>query len=398
MRQGTFALSQKELQRVAVISSCVKGELACARAASLLNLTARHVKRLKSRLRQGGEAALAHASRGRPSHRRIPQRVRQRILHLARTTYAGFNDHHLCEKLVEQEGFSIARETLRRLLRSAGIGSPRKRRAPTHRQRRLARAREGEMLLLDGSLHRWLEDRGPQITLLGFLDDATRKVLVAEFFPTEDARGYFRLLQRLLGRFGVPLSFYGDRHSVFVRNDDHWSLEEQLAGCRQPTQFGRALEQLGVTYIAAHSPQAKGRIERLWGTFQDRLTSELRLAGAHDLAAANQVLRRFLSDYNRRFARAPREAEKAWRQAPENLDRICCFHHQRSVSNDNVVQWDGRRFQIPPQPRRFSFAGAKVQLVESLEGKISIYHGNTKLLHSSGEIHPGGDIFIGPLG
>ncbi len=366
-------MSQKELQRVAVITSCVKGDLACARAASLLNLTPRHVKRLKARLRQGGEAALAHASRGRPSHRRLPDRVRDRILHLARSTYAGFNDHHLCEKLVEKEGFSLGRETLRRLLRSAGIGSPRKRRAPTHRQRRLARAREGEMLLLDASLHRWLEDRGPQLTLLGFLDDATRKDCSSpNSSPTEDAHGYFRLLRRLLRRFGVPLSFYGDRHSVFVRNDDHWSVEEQLAGRRESTQFGRALQQLGVTYIAAQSPQAKGRIERLWGTFQDRLTSELRLAGANDLHTANQVLRRFLPDHNRRFGRAPRETEKAWRLTPENLDRICCFHHQRSVSNDNVVQWDGHRFQIPPQPHRFSFAGAKVQLYESLEGKISI--------------------------
>ena len=377
----TYTLSQKELQRVAVISSCVKGDLACARAASLLNLTSRHVKRLKSRLRQGGEAALAHASRGRPSHRRLPQRVRDRIVQLARTTYAGFNDHHLCEKLVEKEGFSVGRETLRRLLRGAGIGSPRKRRAPTHRQRRLPRAREGEMLLVDASLHRWLEDRGPQLTLLGFMDDATGKVLVAEFFPTEDARGYFRLLQRLLRRFGVPISFYGDRHSVFVRNDDHWSVEEELAGCRRPTQFGRALRQLGVTYIAAQSPQAKGRIERLWGTFQDRLTSELRLAGANNLDSSNQVLRHFLPDYCRRFARAPRETEKAWRPAPEHLDRICCFHHERSVSNDNVVQWDGRRFQIPPQPQRFSFAGAQVQLVESLEGKVSIYYADTKLHH-----------------
>jgi transposase len=384
MRQGTFALSQKELQRVAVITSCVKGNLACARAASLLDLTPRHLKRLKARLRQGGEAALAHASRGRPSPRRLPDRVRDRILHLARTTYAGFNDHHLCEKLVEKEGFSLGRETLRRLLRSAGIGSPRKRRAPTHRQRRLARAREGDMVLLDASLHRWLQDRGPQLTLLGFLDDATRKVLIAEFFPTEDARGYFRLLQRLLGRFGVPLSFYGDRHSVFVRNDDHWTVEEQLAGHRQPTQFGRALEQLGITYIAARSPQAKGGVERLWGTFQDRLTSELRLAGAHDLVTSNQVLRRFLPDHNRRFGRAPRETEKAWRPAPKNIDHICCFHHERLVSNDNVVQWGGRRFQIPPQPQRFSFAGAKVQLYESLEGKVSIYYADNKLRLADG--------------
>src|SRR5467141_3447853 len=382
MRQGTFALSQKELQRVAVISSCVKGDLACARAASLLNLTPRHVKRLKSRLRQGGEAALAHASRGQPSHRRLPQRVRDRILHLARTTYAGFNDHHLCEKLVEKEGFSLGRETLRRLLRSAGIASPRKRRSPTHRERRLARAREGEMVLLDASLHRWLEDRGPQLTLLGFLDDATRKVLVAEFFPTEDAHGYFHLLRRLLRRYGVPLSFYGDKHGVFVRNDDHWTVEEQLAGKRQPTQFGRALAQLGITYIPANSPQAKGRIERLWGTFQDRLTSELRLVGAADLVTANDVLRRFLPDYNRRFGCAPRETEKAWRTAPKDLSRICCFVHERIVSNDNVVQWDGRRFQIPPQPKRFSFAGAKVQLCESLRGSIEIYYGDSKLHHA----------------
>src|SRR6266581_3729627 len=183
MNRETFSLSQKELQRVAVISACIKGEV---------------------------------------------------------------------------EGCSLGRETLRRLLRQNGLGSPKKRRAPTHRQRRLCRAREGEMLLLDGSLHRWLEDRGPQLTLLGFLDDATRKVPVAEFFPTEDARGYFHLLRHLLRRYGVPLSFYGDKHGVFVRNDDHWTVEEQLAGKRQPTQFGRALAQLGVTYIPANSPQAKG--------------------------------------------------------------------------------------------------------------------------------------------
>jgi transposase len=384
MNRETFRLSQKELQRVAVISSCIKGDLTCARAAELLDLTPRQVHRLKVRYRQGSAAALAHASRGRPSPHRLPEPACARILHLARTRYAGFNDHHLCEKLCEVEGLSLGWETLRRLLRGAGIGSPRKRRVPAHRQRRLARAREGEMLLLDASLHRWLEDRGPEFTLLGFLDDATRKALVAEFFPTEDARGYFRLLRRLLRRCGVPLSFYGDRHGIFLRNDEHWSIEEQLAGKRQPTQFGRALEQLGVTYIAARSPQAKGRIERLWGTFQDRLTSELRLARAADLDAANQVLRPFLPDYNRRFARAPRETEKAWRPAPEDLDRICCFLHERAVSNDNIVQWDGRRFQIPPQPKRFSFAGSKVQLYESLEGKVAIYHGQTKLHHVGG--------------
>src|ERR1700685_1925924 len=219
MSEETFALSQKELQRVSVISSCVKGSLTCARAAALLDLTPRHVKRLKVRLRMGGEAALAHVSRGRPSHRRTPQRVRDRALHLARSTYAGFNDHHLCEKLCEVEGFSLSRETLRRLLREAGLGSPRQRRAPAHRQRRLRVAREGQIVQLDGSPHDWLEGRGPRLTALGMQDDASGKILAAQFFPTETAQGYFHLLQSLLHRFGVPTAFYGDRSGIFVRND-----------------------------------------------------------------------------------------------------------------------------------------------------------------------------------
>jgi transposase len=375
MKQETFTLSQKELQRVTVISHCVQGNLTCARAAELLDLSPRHVKRLKSRYRQGSAAALAHVSRGRPSPRRTPQAVRRRALELARSRYAGFNDHHLQEKLVEKEGFSLSRETLRRLLRASGIGSPRKRRPPAHRQRRLRSACEGQLVQLDGSPHDWLEGRGSLLTALGMQDDASGKILAAQFFPSETSQGYFRLLQSLLRRYGVPVAFYGDRSGVFTRNDDHWSLDEQLAGQRQPTQFGRALQQLGITFIAAQSPQAKGRIERLWGVLQDRLSSELRLAQACDLDSANRVLARFVADYNRRFARTPRDASSAWRSAPENLERI--------VSNDNVVQWDGRRLQIHPQPRRFSFAGAKVQICQALNGRVSLYYRDTRLEHSN---------------
>ncbi len=330
---------------------------------------------------------MAHASRGRPSPRRLPQPLRQRILHLARTRYVGFNDHHLAEKLNEVEGFSLSRETLRRLLRQQGLGSPRKRRAPAHRQRRLPAAREGELVQLDGSPHDWLEGRGPLLTALGMQDDANGKILAAEFFSAETTEGYFHLLQSLLRRFGIPVAFYGDRSGIFVRNDDHCSVEEQLAGRRQPTQFGRALAQLGITFIAAQSPQAKGRVERLWGVLQDRLKSELRLAKADDLDSANRVLRHFIADYNRRFARTSRDAAKAWRPAPPDLDRICAFVHERIVSNDNVVQWQGRRFQIPPQHRRFSFAGAKIQLYQGLDGRVSLYYGDTRLTHTN---TPGG--------
>src|SRR5271157_1412842 len=383
MRPETFTLSQKELQRVSVISACIKGDMACARAAALLCLSVRHVKRLKKRMREDGEAALAHANRGRPSHRRLPEAVVERIVQLSRSTYAGFNDHHLCEKLVEREGFSLSRETLRRLLRKNGLGSPKKRRAPAHRQRRVRSARLGELVQLDGSPHDWLEGRGPRLTALGMQDDATGKILAAQFFPSETTLGYLCLLRQLLRRFGVPVALYGDHSAIFVRNDDCWTVEEQLVGKRQPTQFGRALEQLGVTFIAANSPQAKGRVERLWGVLQDRLTSELRLAQAADIAAANAVLRSFIADYNRRFARQPRERATAWRPAPESLERICCFVHERIVSNDNVVQWEGRRFQIPQQARRFSFAGAKVQIYQALDGRVAFYYGDTSLEHAA---------------
>jgi transposase len=387
MRQETFTLSQKELQRGSVISACIKGDMACARAAALLCLSVRQIKRLKKRMREDGEAALAHANRGRPSHRRLPDVVGEQIVQLARSTYAGFNDHHLCEKLVEREGFSLSRETLRRLLRKNGLGSPRKRRAPAHRQRRVPSARLGELVQLDGSPHDWLEGRAPRLTALGMQDDATGKILAAQFFPSETTFGYLCLLRQLLHRYGVPLAFYGDHSGIFVRNDDCWTVEEQLAGKRQPTQFGRALEQLGVTFIAANSPQAKGRVERLWGLLQDRLTSELRLAKAVDIDSANAVLRKFIADYNHRFARQPRERETAWRLAPGSLDLICCFLHERIVSNDNVVQWQGRRFQIPQQARRFSFAGAKVQIYQALDGRVALYYGDIRLEHSA---MPGG--------
>ncbi len=209
MRQETFTLSQKELPRVSVISAHASRATWRARAAGLLCLSVRQIKRLKKRMREEGEAALAHANRGRPSHRRLADAVRKKIVQFSRSTYAGFNDHHLCEKLVEHEGFSLSRETLRRLLRQHGLGSPRKRRAPAHRQHRARSARLGELVQLDGSPHDWLQGRGPRLTALGMQDDATGKILAAQFFLSEGTFGYLCLLRQLLRRHGVPLAFYG---------------------------------------------------------------------------------------------------------------------------------------------------------------------------------------------
>src|SRR5260221_1225835 len=187
MRQETFTLSQKELQRVTVIHACIKGDMACARAAGLLCLSVRQIKRLKKRMREDGEAALAHANRGRPSPHRLPDAVRQRIVQLSRGTYAGFNDHHLREKLVEREGFSLSRESLRRLLRENGLGSPRNHRAPPHRQPRLRSARLGELVQLDCSPHGWPQGRARRPTPPAIQAQPTAKILVAQFFPSETA-------------------------------------------------------------------------------------------------------------------------------------------------------------------------------------------------------------------
>src|SRR5260370_3888045 len=216
MRQETFTLSQKELQRVSVISTCIQGDLACASAAELLSLSVATIKRWKKRMREAGRAAVAHATRGRPSHRRLPERTRLAVLRLARTKYAGFNDHHLCEKLREVEGFSLARETLRRLLRKAGLSSPRKRRAPVHRQRRVRAAREGELVQLDGSPHHWLEGRGPPLPPLGPHHPPTGKILAAHFFAAQTTTPYFRLPHRLPTRCGIPTPSSPDPSRIFL--------------------------------------------------------------------------------------------------------------------------------------------------------------------------------------
>ena len=232
----------------------------------------------------------------------LPQK--QLIVSLARGKYQGFNDSHLCEKLHTVEHLEVSRETVRRILRAARLPSPQKRRPRQYRARRLPRPRMGMMALTDASCHDWLEGRGPELTLIGLQDDATSQILAAHFqLEAENTVGYLRALHAMITTHGVPLSLYRDRHSIFQRNDAHWTLAEQLAGKQTPTQLGRALEELGIQQIPAYSPQAKGRIERAWRTCQDRLVSELRLAQATTLPQANAVLDQFCIDYNQRFAR-----------------------------------------------------------------------------------------------
>ena len=269
-------MTQKEQTRLQVLNSLLAEHIALDQAAELMGVSPRHTRRILAAYQDKGAAALAHGHRGRRPANAIPEATRSKVVHLARTVYEGANHTHLSELLSEREGVDMGRTTLRRILANAGLSSPRRRRPPKHRVRRQRMPQEGMLIQLDGSYHRWLGEDGPQFTILFAVDDATGCVVNALFCDHEDTSSYFLLMQGLLRRRGVPLALYTDRHPVFKHKSEY-----QPAGT--PTQFGRAMAELGIQLIFALSPQAKGRVERTAGTFQDRLITELRLAGATTL-------------------------------------------------------------------------------------------------------------------
>jgi transposase len=376
-------MSQKEFQRVKVIENAAGGRLSVGEASRLLQLSERQVQRLKRRYRPDSVDWVRHGNRGRPMPWALPLPQKQLILTLACGKYQGFNDSHLAEKLRAEENLSVSRETVRRILRAAQLASPQKRRPRQYRSRRPARPRFGMMALTDASRHDWLEGRGPVLTLIGFQDDATGQILAAHFQrEAENTVGYLRALHTMIATHGVPLSLYRDRHSIFQRNDPHWTLAEQLAGKQAPTQLGRALEQLGIEQIPAYSPQAKGRIERAWRTCQDRLVSELRLARATTLAQANAVLARFCADYNQRFARPAADSARDFRSLPRRFDLARCLalHYRRVVAADHTVTLGAHAIALPALPGGRGYAGETVELAHHLDGRLHVYRGNTVLL------------------
>lgn len=369
-------MSQRDLHRYHTLRLVLEHRLTGAQAAASLDLSARHVWWLLARLRVHGQRALVHGNRGRPSGRRLLAITQPEILTLAQGRYAGLNTTHLTEKLHE-EGLSISRATVHRLLRAAGVARPRRRRPPRHRARRPRRAQAGLLVLWDGSPHAWLEARGPRCCLVGALDDATGALLPgAAFVAAEDTVSYLRLLKTLVQTCGIPVALYMDRHGIFRRNDEAWTLAEELRGRQDPTQVGRALAALGIETIYALSPQAKGRIERLWGTLQDRLVAELRLAGIATLPAANAFLPPFTPPFNARFARPPAETTPAWRPLPRGLDlaRVCSLYTEATVLNDNTVRTQGTVLQIPPGPGGRGYAKARVEVRQLLEGTWRVYY------------------------
>jgi len=364
-------MSQKERDTLKVLHGVLAGERSQAEAARLLRRSVRHVRRLQRRLEAQGDGALVHGLRGRPSNRRADPALKAAVLKAYRQDYPDFGPTLACEKLA-QRGLAVGAETLRRWLLAAGLWQRRRRREP-HRSRRPRRACFGELVQIDASIHDWLEGRGDEVVLIGMIDDATGRVL-ARFYPAGTTAAHMDLLGRWLRRHGRPLALYSDRHSIF---------EPQDKGKLSPgaeTQFGRACRELDVELIRAHSPQAKGRVERLFGTAQDRWVKELRLAGARTLAEANRLLPRLLRDHNRRFARPAAEARDAHRALGpgHRLEAVLSVQEGRAVSNDYVIRYRNRFYQLLP-PALPGLRGGRVVIEERLDGKRAVRYGQAYL-------------------
>jgi len=374
----TITLNPKQQREVEILTRMEAGALDVSTGAELLGVTPRQVRRLRARFRQEGFGAVIHGNVGRgPANRTDPALV-ERILAVAgpEGKYHDLNVCHLQEQLGEPgEKISIGRSTLDRLLKQAGLRQRAGTSAPVHRRRRERRPAEGMLLQIDGSPFDWLEGRGPKASLVGAIDDATGKIVFLVFRPTEDQVGYLLLLRTVALSHGLPMSIYHDRHTI-LRSPKQPTLEEELAGQTPMSQIQRVMAELGIESIPAHSPQAKGRIERLWGTLQDRLTKELRLAGITTLEGANAFLPGFTLRYNARFAKAPEDPNSAWAPLPAELDLAYYFavRESRKVRSDHCISFSGRLLQLLPDAKGPSLVDESVTVHVVPEGDIYLYH------------------------
>ncbi len=348
--KGRIVLSEEEARRAAVLGEVSRGTVTLREAAVLLGISYRQARRVIRRFRDVGVEGLVHRGRGRPAANAIDADVRSRVLELHEQEYWDFNDTHFTEMLEQEESISVSRETVRKILRGAGKPPKRKRRLRKHRSRRAPEPKRGIMVQWDGSPHPWFGSEHLPCCLLSAIDDADSTILAALFVPQESAIGYLRLLDRLTRTHGTPLSIYQDCHSIHKRTDSHWSLEEEILGVQFSTHVGRVLEDLHIRPIFAYSPQAKGRVERAFGTMQDRLVPELRRAGITDLDDANRWLEEvFIPRHNRRFAKKPLQRGSAFQRISKREIRLkIAFAYETTVSNDNCASVEGLVIHIPP--------------------------------------------------
>lgn len=332
-------MSERELNRIEVLSQVTQGRMTAVTAANVLGLSRRQIHRLLKGFQTDGPAAIRHKARGRRSNNRIDPAVREFAVTLVKERYLDFGPTFAAEKLSEDHGLKVSRETLRKWMSGAGIWLSRKQRRTFH-QPRLRRECLGELVQIDGSDHRWFEDRGPPCTLLVFIDDATSTLMQLRFVPSESTFSYFEALEGYLADHGRPVAFYSDKHSVF-------RVAKQAAKSGHGmTQFGRALNDLNIEILCANSSQAKGRVERANRTLQDRLVKELRLAGISDMAAANAFLPDFAARYNAKFAKSPRRPDDLHRPMnvePNRLRDVLCYRDERAVSAQLSLSYERKR-------------------------------------------------------
>jgi hypothetical protein len=357
-----FAMSQKERDALRVMRSVLEGQRTQAEAARLLRRSVRQVRRLQRRLEAEGDRAVVHGLRGRPSNHRADPEVRRQVLRAYRQRYPGFGPTLASEKLAA-DGLAVGAETLRRWLLAAGLWERKRRRDP-HRSRRPRRGCFGELVQMDASIHDWLEGRGASVVLIAMIDDATSRI-AARFYPAGTVEAHLDLLGAWLRAYGRPAAVYTDRHSIFEPQDKGRALPDGV------TQFGRALGELDVALIRAHSPQAKGRVERLFGTLQDRWVKEMRLSGVRTIDQANALLSRLVPEHNRRFARAARRPADAHRRLGpgHRLEAILSVQAERVVSNDYVVRFESRHYQLL-KPVYAGERGGRVVIERRLDGTL----------------------------
>ena len=357
-------MSQRERDVLKVMQGVLEGKRTQAEASRLLKLSVRQVRRVQRKLHDRGDAALVHGLRGRPSNRQLDAEFRRQVLRAYRRSYRGFGPTLACEKLAA-EGLTVGVETLRRWLLAEGLWERKRQRDP-HRSRRPRRNCFGELVQMDASIHEWLEGRGEAMVLIAMIDDATSRV-AAKFYPAGTVETHLDLLGTWLRTYGRPLAVYTDRHSIFAPQDKGRALPEGM------TQFGRALAELDVELIRAHSPQAKGRVERLFGTAQDRWVKELRLARVRTIEQANALLERLVPEYNRRFTRPARQPNDAHRRLGpgHRLEAILSIQAERVVSNDYTIRFANRFYQLL-KPVYAGERGGRVVIEQRLDGTLKI--------------------------
>jgi transposase len=361
-------MSRKELDRLSIIQRVDRKELSQEAAAKMMSRSARQVRRLLDRYKEYGEQGLISKHRGKPSNNRLPDVLRQQIAEIVSEHYADFGPTLAQEKLLERHDIKLSVETLRQIMTQVGLWKPKRKRQPAVHQLRERRPCRGELIQIDGSPHAWFEDRGPRCTLIVFIDDATGELMGSEFWPQETTQAYMSVLQGYLSRDGRPVSFYSDKHSIF-------RINTETADGHTMTQFGRVLDTLNIEAIHASTPQAKGRVERMNKTLQDRLIKEMRLEGIDNIAQANPFLPIFMADFNKRFAKPARLQVDAHRQVQETkaeLDLILSRHHLRVISKSLEVRFENAVYQLQKPDHKYRWAKQTATVCKHYDGRVSI--------------------------